>query len=324
MTSETLDLTARLAASLAQPGPPPPPPGPGIYPGIDFDAYHVWPYLSNSRLQHFMRSPAHYQAALREPDRSTPALRLGRAIHTAILEPELFRGRYAVAEQCDAITKAGSQCSKTGSLSVEGRWFCGQHGAGMPVDPTLTVISEDDRDTCNAMQQALRSHPCSAPLLSAFAETELSIVFDDPATGVRMKCRFDGWAPEVAGGVLADLKSCEDARPDAFGKSLYTYGYYVQAAIYLRAAAVLGLPAAKGYVILAHEKEAPFESMLYRLLPSAIDAGTLVLDTELARFAECQATNVWAGYAQDVQDISLPDWSFAKLGAEYDFSKLAQ
>ena len=36
------------------------------------------------------RSPRHYQHRLTTPRSDSPAMRLGRAIHTAVLEPDLF------------------------------------------------------------------------------------------------------------------------------------------------------------------------------------------------------------------------------------------
>ena len=62
--------------------------------------------ISNSGLGLIAKSPAHYQASLQMTRKQTPALQLGSAVHCAVLEPEEFGKRYALAE-FDRRTKEG-------------------------------------------------------------------------------------------------------------------------------------------------------------------------------------------------------------------------
>lgn len=64
----------------------------------DYHANKEW--LGHSALLRLLRSPAHYQAYLNEPERDpTPALLFGQAFHTAVLEPERFASDYAVFDE---------------------------------------------------------------------------------------------------------------------------------------------------------------------------------------------------------------------------------
>ena len=49
-----------------------------------------------SSLKHLGRSPAHYQAALKQTFADTDTLRIGRAFHVAALEPQRAESLYAV------------------------------------------------------------------------------------------------------------------------------------------------------------------------------------------------------------------------------------
>ena len=59
------------------------------------EAYDAIERPSFSRLKHFSRSPAHYRAAL-TGHRDSDAMRFGRVLHLAVLEPDLLPSQVAV------------------------------------------------------------------------------------------------------------------------------------------------------------------------------------------------------------------------------------
>lgn len=71
-------------------------PNEGVFAGIPNAAYHGGPGISKSGLDIIHRSPLHYQHALTAERKSTPAQRIGTAVHDLILEPESFWDRYAI------------------------------------------------------------------------------------------------------------------------------------------------------------------------------------------------------------------------------------
>ena len=77
----------------------------GLIDGLSNEDYHENHALGASGLKMFLRSPAHYWAAYRDPERARPdklAWRIGRAWHCAVFEPDEFDGRYAVQQPMEA------------------------------------------------------------------------------------------------------------------------------------------------------------------------------------------------------------------------------
>jgi hypothetical protein len=269
-------------------------PEPGVYPGVPFTDYLSWDAASNSQLTTLSRSPAHLAESRRQPREDTPALVMGRAIHTACLEPQLFASQYVRGIEGDGRTKAVKEARA--KLIVE--------------NPTKEVLSATDHDDALEIATTLRARPTSGALLSVDGMREVSIVWDDDATGLRCKARID-LLSDLDGGTVLDLKSTQDARRDPFERSIYTYGYYRQAAFYLAGCYALGI-AARHFMIVAVEKTRPYLSQAYRITDEAIEVGANEVSALLEVWAECLATGVYPGYDEAIHDIGLPPWAWQK------------
>lgn len=301
-------------------------PEPGVYRGVGMEDYLAWGAASNSRLGRLVRSPAHMKAYLEEPPKETPALVLGRAIHAAVFEPEDFESTYRRAEQCVATTSRGAQCSRDGTWPLAGGGaVCTQHASGFDLDEDAVTLSTSDHETCESVRAAIEAHPVAAGFLRASGDSEVSIVWDDPETGVRVKGRWDRYLPElpgVRGGTIMDLKTTRDASTKAFERSIVTYGYARQAALYLMGAKALGMDVSS-YAILAAEKTPPYALAIYRITENTFgpipepgeQAFHMVRHVQalLARYGHCMATGDFPGYPPDVRDVSLPDWAWSEL-----------
>lgn len=69
--------------------------------------------VSVSGLKQILRSPAHYQAYLQGiTHKDTPAKFMGTAIHTRLLEPELYAHEYVTAPDSDKRTKEWKEFGK--------------------------------------------------------------------------------------------------------------------------------------------------------------------------------------------------------------------
>ena len=70
------------------------------HPGLTNEAYHALKAVSPSQIKVLGRSPLHYfdqfLAEDREKREPTPAMLMGTALHTAVLEPELWDSTIAV------------------------------------------------------------------------------------------------------------------------------------------------------------------------------------------------------------------------------------
>jgi hypothetical protein len=290
-------------------------PVPGLYPGIPASEYHRWPLASNSRLSRLRRSPAHLKAYTDEPPADTTALALGRAAHAAILEPFDFDADYTVAGQCEAVKKGdGLRCANGGVICDASQgWLCGVHGKGAVPVPGRHVLPAGEFAACERMRDAVRDHAAASKLLAGAGEVELSVVWE--SFGVMCKVRLDRLSPDIAGGAVVDVKTTRDASPREFERSIFAHGYHRQGALYLDALHAHGIPA-EHFVIIAVEKEPPFAVAVYRLTEGAIDAGREQVRPLLERYGECLERNEWPAYPDTVQDIALPDWSWAQIDAE--------
>ena len=61
---------------------------PGIYRDISNSEYHSGEGLAASHFRELLRSPLHYITRVNTSSKETPAMKLGTAVHCAILEPE--------------------------------------------------------------------------------------------------------------------------------------------------------------------------------------------------------------------------------------------
>jgi hypothetical protein len=283
---------------------------PGVYEALTSAEYHLLPHCSNSRLSLLKRSPAHLLADLASPRPTSDAMRLGTAIHSAVLEPGDFAQRFTIAGRCEGtVKKTGEPCSNGGTHRVLGEWRCGVHPLPGARDE-VEVLSTADLAVCRGVSASIHAHPKVGKLLGGPGWNELTVVWDDAESGVRCKARIDRLV-EVAGGVLLDLKTTGDARTEAFERKVWEMGYHRQAALYADALAAHGVPTSH-MVIVAAEKEAPFAVAGYRLDEVAADEGRTELRALLARYAECLERNEWPAYDTEIRPISLPRWAFTQ------------
>ena len=127
------------------------------------------------------------------------------------------------------------------------------------------------------------------------------------APGVRCRARFDWLTPE---GLVLDLKTTQNASAAAFAKAVATFRYHVQHAWYLDGyhQATGDLPL--GFIFIAVEKTPPYAVALYELDGEAADYGRLLARRDLARYATARDLDVWPGYPDEIQPLSLPRWAF--------------
>jgi hypothetical protein len=272
-------------------------PVPGVYADLPSDVYHNIKAASNSRLSLLKRSPAHLRYELDNPQPKSPALALGEAAHLCILQPDLFTGRYVVPPDCDRRTKDG-----------KATWaaFCADNAG-------RELLAADDHGRCRAIREAVMAHPFARKLLAAAGETELSAVWDDPASGVRCKMRADKVAQDWL--TLVDLKTTRDASPDAFEKAIYNFGYHRQGGMYLDGMA-RNDRVYECYAIIAVETDPPHGVAVYQLDDAALEMGTAELRPLLAKYAECERSGQWGGYPTDIQWISVPARALSKHGRQ--------
>lgn len=296
-------------------------PAPGVYAGVEMDTYHGWDCASNSRLSRLFKSPAHMRAYIDARQKDTPAYKLGRAVHCAVLEPDSFGDRYAIPQCCGATKKDGKRCTNDGLFEhTQLGWVCGVHIRSnrdglVESDGAREALSRDDHETCIRIRDAVYAHSMAGPLVTGAGQVEMSMVWEDEDTGVMCKSRWDRHSTEWDS--IVDLKTSIDGSLLEFERSLFHYGYHRQAAFYLRGAAARKLPA-KHFAVIAVEKEPPYALAVYRFSESVILSLESQLNALLDLYAECAEQGRWPGYPEVVRDIAIPEWGWRRMDEQTD------
>lgn len=281
----------------------------GVYKNLTNEEYHSGAGVSKSGLTLIGKSPLHYWSAYldpeREPRKETDAMKLGTAIHSAILEPDLFASDYVVVPN-DAPRKPTSvqrNAKKPSDDTIAAIEFWDAFNAD---NEGRVIIDIDDYETCTSIQRQVRRHPAAIALLGT-GEAETSVYWIDNETGVLCKCRPD-WMNYQA-NVIVDVKSAEDASPIAFQRSIFNYEYHVQAAWYIDGVTAATGHAPKAFIFGVFEKSRPHAAAFYYADQEMIDLGRRIYRERLAIYANCLQTNRWPGYPDTLQAISLPMWA---------------
>ena len=256
--------------------------------------YNAHPAISKSHLDQVAKSPLHYWARYLDPNRvvpePTPAMAIGSAVHTHVLELDQWDARYVSApDGIDRRTKAGKAEWEAFTTAATGR----------------TVLPKADADLVMRMAHSVFSHPAAAMLLALPGKAETTHMWTDAATGLQCKCRPD-WLTDD-GRLLVDLKTTEDASR-GFAKSIAQWRYHVQASWYLD-----GIEQATGtrpeqFLFLCVEKKAPYAVAVYAADAEMIAAGAQTAARDLDVLATCKAAGAWPGYSDQIEPISLPPW----------------
>ena len=267
------------------------------------DRYRALPGLCFSEMKEILRSPAHYRHYKDNPPEPTKAMLLGRAVHMAVLEPALFKRNFAVmddSEICEEI--GGSRPRATGAYRHWKDVFLADNAGKEFLDP-------GEYEAISAMAHAAFLHPAASALLEAKGRCEASLEWTDAVTGTPMKARLDKL---LVSGRVIDVKTCEDARADAFQRSIYNYAYYLQAATYLEAVnncceieAGCDVP----FTFICIEKSPPYAVAVYDIDTPALEIGAMAMRKCIDTFAKCSAANNWPGYSDIIAQIGLPAWA---------------
>jgi hypothetical protein len=278
---------------------------PGVYPGVSFDTYAIWPAANHSVLRHFDKTPAHAYYKWTHQQESTEFQGLGHLIHEAVLEPALFRSRGpVVAPKVDRRTTVGKETWAAFEKQHAGR----------------TIITANQMEALRGIQQSISGHASAREALYGFGTNELSIIWIDPETGVLCKGRIDRFCEIGTQPVILDLKSISRAASTHQAeRSVNEYGYHQQAAFYLRGLDTLVPPepgVTRQFVWLFCETEPPYCVRLFQAEDAALDLGRREMDSYLAAYAHCAEVKEWPGWPEGVDLLGLPASVYKRFDLE--------
>ena len=281
---------------------------PGMY-DVPHDLYHGaeicdGPSISASGLKLVRKCPAKYwwNAPLnpKRPavEKRSKALNFGTAAHDWLLLGRLFLDGFTIIDDELNLNSKDGKAAKA-EAAESGR----------------ELLRDRDLQAIDAMRKAIEAHPFAGQAFrNGYAEKTL--VWKDRETGVWLRCKPD-FLPNAL-KIIPDYKTTADASPEGFQKAIDTFGYFMQAPLYLDGIeAVFGERPAH-WVFVAQEKEPPYVVELHELTEEALYRGSRENRTAIRRFAECLSKGHWPGYSTGINQIDLPAWTEKRLAARHD------
>lgn len=266
----------------------------GIHADIPADAYHqrIRGVANKGLLDRIRRAPAVAKHWLDGgEDDETPALRFGKIAHHAILEPELYARRYAIAPEF-------GDCRSKENKATRDAWRRDHAGQ-------IEITGEEAR-CIGGMVASLRSHPLASQIIRD-GQSELTAIWEDKRTGLRCKARADYWVAKH--GMLVDVKTCEDASKEGFRKSIANWGYHRQDPFYREGFLVCGADV-RHFLFVAVEKKEPYLVAVHSLAPQVVEQGHASVREDMQTLATCLETDEWPGLDPTIQVIDdLPYWA---------------
>jgi hypothetical protein len=229
--------------------------------------------LSFSSLKEFLKSPAHFLAYKNREFVESASMRLGTAVHMALLEPDRFINEYDVTA-LRKNTKAYKE------MAAE--------------KPEITYMNNSDWSAIQNIKRRFAQNLSAVDLLAHCTRRE------EEVKGDIQDIPFRGFVDAMSSECIVDIKTTQDGSPKGFARSVLNYGYHLQAAVYREITGV------DDYFIIAIENSSPFNICIYKLSPSYLDKGYSMLTDGIAQFKEWDGEET--GYDNNVT-LELPSWA---------------
>lgn len=255
--------------------------------GLSIEDYHGFAALSATSLKDMLTSPLLYQWRRDNGRVETDVLRVGRAVHTAVLEPHRFEAEYVVFP---------------GKVRRGKEWDAFALEAKAQSQTVLTLVQ---RETSMEIAAAVRANPLAMALLDGAGRPEVALIWNHARTGRRCKARID-W---LGDGASVELKTARDVDPRGFANAFVRYGYHVQVAHYRAGLEACGL-SGRGTKVIAAQNQPPWDVVVYDVPEDVVIIGEEAAEAAIDRIVACEAAGLWPGVAQGKElELKLPAWA---------------
>ncbi|HEV6951923.1 MAG TPA: PD-(D/E)XK nuclease-like domain-containing protein [Promicromonospora sp.] len=262
--------------------------GVGVHDDIPELTYHSLPGLSSTGVKAMLDSPARYRWDS-EHRVEKKAFDLGHAVHGKVLGVGLD---IAVIPD-DALGANGATNTK-----VAKEFIAAARAEGK------VPVKSDVAAQVDAMAEAVLAHRDARALLE-HGQPEVSLLWDDPDTGVRCRGRIDYVR---ANGLLVDLKtSGVTVNPRSWAATAARLGHGEQSVHYREGWHVLTGERARMVHVLVETAEPHFVSVAELDDEFDLVAGERVR-AAIDLYAKCLATDTWPAYPDGISRITPPRW----------------
>ncbi len=225
--------------------------------------------------------------------KSTKSKTKGSATHTLLLEPHKFDSLYAVQpEDWGNLTKLDEGKPRWDAFKKE--------NAGK-----TCLKFRDEGEFFAKLRIRVKQHITLRYLL-AIGRPEVTSIVTDP-TGLELKARADLLTKDT----IYDIKTTSDglSNEDLY-RTIKRYKYEFSAAHYLRVFnCVLDNSISSFTWIFVDTSSPALHIRLVRCPTYLLENGHERVDAAINKIVECQKTNIWPGYPEEIEELELPTWA---------------
>ena len=214
----------------------------------------------------------------------SPAMRIGRFVHAAVLEPDVF---------------FESACVWRGAVKRGKQWdeWCQENDAAMAISPhQLAELSQ--------ISAAVHANRHAHALIEA-TEHEVGFVWGHKRYG-RGKARMDGQSASTG---IMEYKTTQGIGLRQFTTNAYRMGYHVQLGWYAH-----GVEQVSGKIpqvhVVVQEQSAPYDCYVLRVPHQIIEVGIEEAVEIARRYHTHRHLNTFPGVANgEIMEYELPSWA---------------
>lgn len=215
---------------------------------------------------------------------ATGDMNFGSLVHSLLLDAD--KDRIVIVEADDWRTKAAKE--QRDKAITEGK----------------TPVLPKDYAPAETMARAAEGFICSSPLSDVWGggKSEVTVIWREG--DVWLKVRFDRLSANLE--TAFDYKTTEDCAPGKWSRQMYSMGYHVQAALYLRGLRALGARNPR-FIFLAQERDS-HECALFEADNAGLSVGDYQIDRAVEIWGECLRNNKWPSYGHRIHQATCPTW----------------
>jgi hypothetical protein len=268
---------------------------PAIIHDLSSAEYHAHPAVSSTKLKKYrLPTAAHAKHEINNPKDETPALLMGKVLHTLLLEPERIDLDYVI-EKVKLVDKRSGESKKT--------WDAMKKHAEANM---LSIVPFEIWQRCLGMQASIEANEFWQQV-GEHGQKEISIFSQLMSQPV--KARYDAMYRTV----VLDLKTSRHHLTDRkIGSIIAELGYHISAGMYLEVGQSMGLQVDR-FVWVFVESFAPYLCRFIEATPKMLEIGRNEFYSCLEKHRRCTADKYWPGYPQldenqELPKMDLPDW----------------
>jgi hypothetical protein len=258
---------------------------------------------------------------------STPAQLLGTLAHMAILEPERF-GESVVQPSVDLRTNAGKEALVDWLTAIVGEPTVrppAKSATGTILDLYLAelrprldsvgiiVVTEDQRDLCLGMRDAVLSRSHTRTVIEAEGRIEVTGLCTDPDYEIPCKVRPDKLL--LGEPIIISLKTAQSVAERDYLRASWKYGYAGSAWFYARMLHEITGEKHK-YWELAVESDQPHDCALYEYSDTEIAQGEDMMRRGMETYRTCTESGLWPGQGWDWEAM---DYGITTIGRKAEY-----